>query len=319
MEAKLSEGDFIRLFRELGPAQMARDTGMAQSMLMKRRRNIEQARGIVIAAPKGNASHAPFAVMEYPGRLALECLNGTVIIGSDAHAWPGEPSTAFRAFISFIKEMRPAAVIMNGDLIDGAKISRHGPTPNWAKQPELIEEIEAAQDLLHQVELAAPKRTPLFWPLGNHDARFSTRLATVAPEFAKIHGTQLKDHFGERWRPCWSVWINDDVVIKHRPKSGGVHASYNSTLHGGKTIIHGHLHSLKVTPFVDYNGRRWGVDCGCIADIYDPQFAYIEDGVRNWSSGFVVLTFENSQLIQPELCVVHSPGVVEWRGERRTV
>ncbi len=318
MAAKLSEGEFIRLFRELGPAAMARDMGTAQSMLMKRRRNIERKHGIVIAAPNANASHAPFAAAAIPGRLSLKCENGVVLIGSDLHAWPGEPSTAFRAFVKFIKELQPKAVILNGDVIDGASVSRHPPL-GWEKLPTLIEEIEAAQERLHEIELAAPKKAELVWPAGNHDARFSIRLATVAPEYARIKGSHLKDHFGPRWQPCWSVWINDgEVVVKHRAR-GGVHASYNSTLHGGKSIVHGHLHSLKVTPYVDYNGRRWGVDCGCLAEVYGPQFAYAEDNVRNWSSGWVALTFQDGELLQPELCVVQAPGVVEWRGRRIAV
>ncbi len=319
MAAKLSEGAFIRLFREVGPAAMARDLGTPQSMLMKRRRNIERKHGIVIAAPHSNASHAPFAAAAIPGRLHLAVQDGVVLIGSDLHAWPGEPGTGFKAFIKFIKEFNPKAVIMNGDVIDGASISRHPPL-GWDRLPTLIEEIEAAQQLLHQIEVAVPRKAELFWPCGNHDARFSKELASKVPEYGRLHGTQLKDHFGPRWSPCWSVWINDDVVVKHRPKSGGVHASYTSTLHSGKTFIHGHLHSLKCTPLVDYNGRRWGVDCGTLAaDIYGPQFSYIEDGVRNWSEGFVLATFVDGQLLQPELCVVQAPGVVEWRGRRIAV
>ncbi len=318
MAANLPEGDFIRLFREIGPAQMARDTGIAQSMLMKRRRNIERKHGIVIAAPKSNASHRPFEGQTIPGRLQLTVNDGVVLIGSDLHAWPGEPSTAFRAFVKFIKELQPKAVILNGDVIDGASVSRHPPL-GWEKLPSLVEEIEAAQTLLHQIEVAAHKQADLIWPAGNHDARFSVRLATMAPEYARIHGTHLKDHFGPRWQSCWSLWVNDgEVVVKHRAR-GGVHASYNSTLHGGKSIVHGHLHSLKCTPYSDYNGRRYGVDCGTLADCYGPQFAYAEDNVRNWSSGWVALTFQDGQLLQPELCVVQAPGVVEWRGKRIAV
>ncbi len=314
--AKIADADYIQLFNEIGPRKLADKLGIALRSVMERRRSIEKRHGIVLTAPE--RPQEIFQAQSIPGRLHLAVNTGTVLIGSDLHAWPGKPSTAFRAFLKLVKELKPKAVILNGDVIDGATASRHPPL-GWEKLPTLIEEIEAAQALLHEIEKAAEKRTELVWPAGNHDARFSVRLATVAPEYARIHGTHLKDHFGSRWQPCWSLWINDGaVVVKHRAR-GGVHASYNSTLHGGKTIVHGHLHSLKVTPFVDYNGRRWGIDCGCLADIYGPQFAYAEDNVRNWSSGFAVLTFKDSQLLQPELCVVHSPGVVEWRGERRTV
>src|SRR6185436_20343423 len=125
---------------------------------------------------------------------------------------------------------------------------------------------------------------------GNHDALFETRLATVAPEYARVHGVHLKDHF-PRWKPCWSVWINNDVVVKHR-WANGVHAVYNNTLRSGKTFITGHLHSLKVTPWSDYTGTRYGVDCGTLAEPYADQFIrYTEGNPLNWRSGFILLTF----------------------------
>ncbi len=314
--AKIPDADFIRLFSEIGPRKLAGRLGINQRSVMERRRNVEGRLGIVMTAPQ--RPQELFEAQSIPGRLHMAVHNGTVLVGSDLHAWPGKPSTAFRAFVKFIKRMQPKAVILNGDVIDGASVSRHPPL-GWEKLPTLVEEIEAAQERLHEIELAAGRSTELLWPAGNHDARFSIRLATVAPEYAKLKGTHLKDFFGERWKPCWSLWINDgEVVVKHRAR-GGVHASYNSTLYGGKTIVHGHLHRLQITSLVDYNGRRWGVDCGMLAEEYGPQFAYAEDNVRAWSSGFAVLTFKGSQLLQPEICVVHSPGVVEWRGERISV
>ena len=145
------------------------------------------------------------------------------------------------------------------------------------------------------------------------NSRYETRLATIAPEFAKIHGFHLKDHFPE-WEPCWSVWINDDVVVKHRFK-GGIHAPWNNTIYAGRTMVTGHLHSQKVMPFTDYNGTRWGVDAGTMADPDGPQFEYLEDNPRNWRQGFCILTFKNGVLLQPELVRVHAPNVLDFRGE----
>jgi hypothetical protein len=84
----------------------------------------------------------------------------------------------------------------------------------------------------------------------------------------------------------------------------------------GKTIVTGHLHQLKVTPLSDYNGRRYGVDSGTLADPYGPQFeAYTEQNPMNWASGFVVLTFKDGRLLPPELVTVMDDGVVAFRGE----
>jgi hypothetical protein len=81
-------------------------------------------------------------------------------------------------------------------------------------------------------------------------------------------------------------------------------------------MVTGHLHSLKVTPYTDYNGIRYGVDTGTLADIYGPQFEnYLEQNPINWRSGFAVLTFKNGVLLMPELAMVHTKDTIQFRGE----
>jgi hypothetical protein len=214
--------------------------------------------------------------------------------------------------VKFCKDLKPVAVIFNGDVIDAPSVSKHT-VIGWETRPKLADEIEAAKDRLHEISLAAYKAEKI-WNLGNHDLRFETRIASVAPEYAKIHGVHLKDHF-PLWRPAWSTFINDNVVIKHRFK-GGIHATHNNTLWAGKTIVTGHLHSAKVTPFTDWNGTRYGVDSGCIADTNEKSFVdYTEDNPKNWRSAFCVLTFRNGLLLQPELVLSWDDECVQFRGE----
>lgn len=310
---KLSEADFVRLFEELGPAALGRKIGLVVHKIHSRRRSIERRRNIVIRSPIAPHSGArrDIEYSQHPGRIETELINGIVLVGSDAHYWPGSPSTAHRAFVHFCRQLRPSAVILNGDVIDAAAISRHPPI-GWEKQPTVQEEIEAAQERLHEIIVAAGKARKI-WTLGNHDGRFETRLAMVAPEFAKVRGVHLRDHF-PLWEPCWSVWIND-CVVKHRFK-GGIHATHNNTLWAGKSIISGHLHSAKVTPFSDYNGTRYGVDTGCLASVEHRAFLdYTEDNPKNWRSAFAVLTFRDRKLMMPELVVQWDEEHVEFRSE----
>jgi hypothetical protein len=175
-----------------------------------------------------------------------------------------------------------------------------------------MEELKACQERLGEIEAIA-SGAKLVWCVGNHDSRFSTRLAANVPEFQGVKGFKLKDHF-PAWIPSWSAWINEDIVVKHRYK-GGVHATHNNTVNSGKTIVTGHLHSLKVTPFDDYDGTRWGVDTGTLADADGPQFVdYSEDSPKNHRSGFAVLTFKDGELLDPELCRVKKFGEVVFRG-----
>lgn len=78
----------------------------------------------------------------------------------------------------------------------------------------------------------------------------------------------------------------------------------------------GHLHSMKVQPISDYNGTKYGVDTGTLADPYGPQFAnYTELNPLNWRSGFVVVTFYKGQLLWPEFVHVLGPSKYEFRGK----
>jgi hypothetical protein len=253
-------------------------------------------------------------MIENAARLRFDVSNGVVLVGSDAHIWPGGmPSTGMRGFISFCDMLKPRIVVMNGDVVDLPQISRHPPI-GWEKHPEMADEIIAAQNALKEVERTAPKNSKLVWTLGNHDARFETRLATNAHQYKRVPGFHLKDHF-PKWSPCWSAWVNRDVAIKHRYK-GGAHATHNNAVSSGVTMVTGHLHSQKVTPVTDYTGTRYGVDTGCLADPDAQAFVdYTEDGPKNWRSGFGVLTFKNGKLLPPELATVWGKNEIVFRGQ----
>ena len=296
-----SDEEFVRIFNLHGTSETAKLLGVSVRSIFKRKKNLS--RFIPIASPSSTKS--------YPHRHVLDIKNGSVIIGSDFHIWPGEPSTALRAFKKFCLDIKPKAVILNGDVLDFPQISRHPPI-GWENTPSPLEEIEAAQDHLHDISQAAG-RCKKVWTLGNHDARFETRLATIAREYKGLKGIHLSDHF-PLWEKGWSVWINDTVVIKHRWK-GGVHANYNNTVYSGVTMVTGHLHSQKITPFTDYNGTRYGIDTGCVAETDHKAFTdYSEDSPRNWRSGFCVLTFKDGRLMYPELVSAWSDSEVQFRG-----
>lgn len=315
------EETFIRLLRERGAAGTARVLGINDRAIFSRRRSIEQRLGIRIEWPeserkkKGGSIGSQFVgvpLAVYEPRLRREVHNGVVLIGSDSHYWPGRASTAHRGFVKLCKELKPKLVIKNGDELDASTISRFPPI-GWEKRPSLIEELETVQERLAEIRDAAGK-AERFWPLGNHDARFESRLAQVAPEYAKIHGVHLKDHFPD-WTPCWAMEINDDIVVKHRFK-GGIHVPHNNTLWAGKSIFTGHLHALNVVRFSDYRGYRWGADGGTMADVYGPQFIdYTEDNPKNWASGFIVLFFEHGHLRWPQVVHAYADGKIEFMGK----
>lgn len=244
-------------------------------------------------------------------RIVSNFDTGIAIVGSDAHYWPGVVTTAHRALVYLCREFNPAVVIMNGDIFDGATISRF-PRIGWDKRPSVIQELNACKERLTEIEDAAPKAKK-YWCLGNHDARFENRLAQVAPEYEGVKNFSLKDHF-PTWRPCWAAMLNDSLLVKHRFK-GGIYAPRNNTLNAGISICTGHLHSQKIMPITDERGTRWGVDSGTLADPRGPQFIdYLENNPVDWRSGFAVFTFHKGRLLHPELVSVSAEGQVDFRG-----
>lgn len=308
--ARVDRDVFIREFAELGARKMAEKYGVLERAIYARRRRLERLCSTVMAAPT-RGGHVE-QLDQHPAGIKLGIQDGHILIGSDSHYWPGIVSTAHKAFLEFAKEYKPKVIIKNGDEADFPQISRHAPIA-WESRPKLSVEVDNLKAMLSEIEKISPASRRI-WTLGNHDSRFETRLATVAPEYANIHGVHLKDNF-KLWEPCWAIFVNEDLVVKHRFKSG-VHATHNNAMWAGRSVITGHLHSLKVAPLSDYNGTRWGVDCGTMADPYGPQFYnYTELNPLNWRSGFVLLTFVKGKLMWPETVWVSGPDTVQFRGK----
>jgi len=309
-----SDEEFVEIWNtHQSGSKMANAIGMTERQILRRRKQIEDKSGIALTSSYKSANiNKP----ENPARKELGIQNGVVLVFSDAHFFPSIHTTAYKGLLWAIKEFQPKAVIANGDVFDGASISRY-PRIGWDSNPTVIQELKACELAMGEIEETAKKarhNVNLVWTLGNHDARFENRLASNAPQYEFVKGFALKDHF-PAWHPCWACWATDDVIIKHRWK-GGVHATHNNTVNSGVTMVTGHLHSLKVTPFNDYNGTRYGVDTGTLADTDGIQFEnYLELSPTNWRSGFAVLTFNNGKLLFPELVMKWAEGQVQFRGK----
>ena len=306
-----SDEEFIALFNKLkSPSKVASALGISDRRVYERRRFLEAKKNIALTTTDG------LIKIDHPARQQIYLKDGVVFVGSDAHYWPDVVTTAHRTFVCFCKELSPRVVVLNGDVIDGSSISRW-PRIGWDRRPSVKKELEAADARVSEIE-DATKGAKRFWPLGNHDARFETFLAAHAPEYEGVEGFTLKDRF-PLWKPCWSLFINDDIVVKHRFK-GGIHATHNNTVWAGRTMVTGHLHSLDVRRFSDYNGTRYGVDSGTLAEPTGDQFVdYTEDNPKNWRSGFAILTVHGGKLMPPELVEVIGEGKVWFRGAEHKV
>jgi hypothetical protein len=312
-----SDEEFIALWDKYqSVAKIAKLLCLTERAVNYRRRRMENRVGALTAIDSRGVLYDKKRAKSFSPlkQIELGILDGTVIVFSDAHFIPAQRTTAFKGLLWAIQEFKPKAVICNGDAFDGASISRHDVTDQ--PQTSVIQELKACQAMLGEIEevaKAARHNVKLVFTFGNHDVRFANRLAQHAPQFKDVQGFKLTDHITE-WDFCWAVWPTPQVIIKHRYK-GGVHATHNNTVQAGISVVTGHLHSLKVTPFTDYNGNRFGVDTGTLAETDGPQFTYAELNPSNHRSGFAVLNFFNGKLLWPELVHKFDEDLIEFRGE----
>jgi hypothetical protein len=307
-QAKCTEDEFVELWNRLqSPIKVANALGLDVRNVMSRRRAIEFRRCIKLDTQ---------LILRFPQdgvRVNAELENGILIVGSDAHYWPGIRSAAHRALVVAIRELKPKMYCLNGDGFDGAAAGRHGRIM-WEAKPNVKQELDAVKERNGEIEEEI-KDGALHWNWGNHDQRFSTKLSSMVPEFEGVHGFDLKNHF-PRWKFGMSLMVNDHTMIKHRWHNG-VHATWNNIVKSGVSMVTGHLHALQVRPYTDYNGSRYAVDTGTLACPTGPQFTYAEDNPANHRSGFAVLTFHRGKLLPPELLEVidEDAGLVCFRGQ----
>lgn len=313
----ISDDEFIRLWMEVRSAEkISKILDVNVRTVHSRRTRIQEARSMVLPA---SGTHAKYTVTvpENKIRIQVELDDGIFVVFSDAHYWPGLRSTAHAALVKLLPEIKPKLLIANGDILDGATISRHDRI-GYEVRPSVRQELEAVQDALGELQGACKGAgTKFIRTIGNHCIRFDSRLGNELPQYEGLPGMTLDDHL-PGWVSAWSVMINESglhpVMIKHRWHNG-IHAIYNNTLKGGVSIWTGHLHALDVKRWSDYRGTRYGVDTGTLADPWGPQFNYMEDNARNWRSGWAVGTIKDGKLLPPELCEVVDQNHVWFRGQ----
>lgn len=304
MQQKVTDEELIRLFKETGsPTKVSALTGLALRNVYTRRMQIENKYKIKLpsfSAAQRTIVRQGVTIPENRRQVDYELSDGVAIVFSDAHYWPGEPTTAHQALLEVIEDLKPKLIVANGDVYDGARISRHDPLYGHV-MPTPKEELDAVRERMAEVE-SVSKGAYHFWTIGNHDIRLWKYITQHAPEVAECFGTSIWEHFN-KWEHGWSLHLNNNTMVKHRWHNG-VHATYNNALKSGKHIVTGHLHRLCVTPWSDYNGRRYGIDTGTLSEPYGDQFLYTENNPVPWCSGFAVLTYKDGNLLPPELCEV---------------
>lgn len=113
----------------------------------------------------------------------------TIVSISDTHATFLDPFT-WHAFLCTIADLCPDVVYLNGDILEGAEISRHPKIPGWTVPLQL--ELDFAREMFRQIRAVGGWRPRVIWGAGNHGLdRVASYLTQVAPAFANLRSMRF--------------------------------------------------------------------------------------------------------------------------------
>ena len=171
---RTTDEEFIAIWNKSHSATaVAKVLNIDVRSIHRRRKSIERKHSIVLVA---HDKSSPTFNITIPGngvRTKVDIDEGVIMVASDCHYYPGIISTAHKAFVKLIPELKPKIIVMNGDVFDGGGISSHSPI-GWQQTPSVKQELEACTDRLNEIENAS-KTAKLHWTWGNHDLRYNTR------------------------------------------------------------------------------------------------------------------------------------------------
>lgn len=213
----------------------------------------------------------------------------TLII-SDLH-FPYQHNKAIEQALLFGLQKKVTCILINGDLIDFATISRH---EKDFRARSVYEEFEAVRQFLFELRKAFPKAKIVFKE-GNHDERWEKWLYVKAPEIFDDPEYTLETRLklGE---------LGIDIVKYKRPikigkltvlhghelagGSGGVNPARATFLKTLDSVIVGHYHKTSSHVETSLNGSVISVESiGCLCGL-NPGYM----PVNRWNLGFAFVT-----------------------------
>ncbi len=216
-----------------------------------------------------------------------------VLTLSDIHT-PFHHEEALEAALGYGDTLNPDCILLNGDVLDHASISRFARDP---RGPTTKEELEICGEFLDHLRVRFP-RARIVWKEGNHEERWQRMLWTKAPEILDIaefawekwagvernriemvrdqrivmvgklpvlHGHELPKGISNPVNPARGAFLRtlDSVLISH----------YHQHSDHTERTIHGHVIGARAT--------------GCLCDL-TPEYARI----NRWNHGFAAINVD---------------------------
>ena len=245
--------------------------------------------------------YTPVVISAAPRRRVTKAQTGVTIVASDFH-FPLQDDAAVAVFLQTVEAMRPARVVLNGDLPDLLAISRYPKDVRgtWSLQ----DEAAAYTQFLEQLERVLPADAQLIELDANHsgdgtESRWWRYLSERIPELLGTAKAREVMSYKAWWHPAWSriemkpeLVIGPDLLITHGTfvrRGGGMSARAHSESYLN-SVLHGHTHRqgahLRRVPAVGGRGEQVirAYEIGCLCRL-DPGYVKVPD----WTQGFAIV------------------------------
>ena len=218
--------------------------------------------------------------------LPYEIKSQRTLIISDLH-FPYQHNKSIELALDFGKQKKVDCILINGDLLDFATISRH---EKDFRARSVVEEFESVRAFLNALRKNFPK-VKIVFKEGNHDERWEKWLYLKAPEIFDDIEFRLENRLG-------LGKLNIDIVKDKRPVkigkltvlhghelaggSGGVNPARATFLKTLDSVIVGHYHKTSSHTETTMNGDVISVESqGCLCGM-NPLYMPI----NKWNLGF---------------------------------
>lgn len=208
-------------------------------------------------------------------------------IMSDIHV-PFHALEPLTCVIKHFREQEIDCLILNGDIMDFYSISRHEKEKDLR---DLVREIEMGRNFLQKLRDIFPM-IPIYYKMGNHEARWQKYLNEQAEEFSQLHEMQFEqffrlDQLKMIYIPDWQGIELADLLVLHGQElmAGGMNPSqstFNKTF--CNTLI-GHVHRTTSTIKKDgFKNFIHSYSTGCLTQLSPKYYPFAQ---HNWGAALV--------------------------------
>ena len=219
---------------------------------------------------------------------------GLDIVINDIH-FPFEDEKLLAKVTSFIVEIRPDRIFLNGDIMDCAEISSYDKSP--ITTPKLMDEINITRAWLDNLRTNNPS-ADIYYIFGNHEARFQRFLIHNARQLVGMPGLSLEEQL--RLNDLNIKIVNSDLRESFLEAGNGLlighfdlvrkNSAYTARAlveRFGNSLIQGHVHRVGLYAHTVHGRTLYGYENGCLCDTSPPYLVH-----PDWQQGFSVIAWQ---------------------------